>query len=170
MRLVAAVPALAMALVVLVTTAQTAGATPICHWVDTSGRTHFAAAAPDAYRATAKCTDSRKDEISPARHKAAAARADERKARVQAEAKTADAGSADPAATVPDAPAPRQIVKRPTELVTKETDCPTWRRLFDESANCFGPFRTTRGAIKVEAFDFCNEVPSPVAKCGPVSN
>jgi hypothetical protein len=72
MRLVAALPELAMALIVLVTTAQTVGATSICRWVDTRGRTHFAAAAPVAYRATVKCTDSRKDEISPARQTAAA--------------------------------------------------------------------------------------------------
>ena len=58
-------------------------------------------------------------------------------------------------------------MKRPAELVTDATDCETWWRLYDESTACFGPFRTTRGATKVEAFDVCNAVASPEPKCGP---
>ena len=61
-------------------------------------------------------------------------------------------------------------MKRPTETVNDSTDCTTWWRLYDESAECFGPFRTTRGAIKPEAFDSCNVIPSPDLKCGPRRN
>ena len=58
--------------------------------------------------------------------------------------------------------------KRPAEIVTGATDCPTWWRLYDESAECFGPYRTTRGATKAEAFDKCTPIPSPELKCGPL--
>jgi hypothetical protein len=45
-----------------------------------------------------------------------------------------------------------------------------WWRIYDESVECFGPYRTTRGATKPEGFDRCNVVSSPEAKCGPRSN
>ncbi len=60
-------------------------------------------------------------------------------------------------------------MKRPAEVVTDATDCGAWWRLYDESIACFGPFRTTRGATKVEAFEVCNVIASPVPKCGPRS-
>jgi hypothetical protein len=61
-------------------------------------------------------------------------------------------------------------VKRPTEVVTDATDCATWWRIYDASVECFGPYRTTRGATKVEAFDKCNVIASPEPKCGPRSH
>jgi hypothetical protein len=66
--------------------------------------------------------------------------------------------------------ASQSIEKRPSESVTEATDCPTWWRIYDESVECFGPYRTTRGATKVEAFDKCNVIASPEPKCGPRSN
>lgn len=70
----------------------------------------------------------------------------------------------------PHCPAIASITKRPAELVTETTSCPTWWRLYDESGECFGPYRTARGATKAEAFDVCNVVLSPEPKCGPRSN
>ena len=58
----------------------------------------------------------------------------------------------------------------PTEVVSGATDCPTWWRIYDESVECFGPYRTTRGATKVEAFDKCNVIASPEPRCGPRSH
>jgi len=55
------------------------------------------------------------------------------------------------------------------KAVTDTTDCATWWRLYEESAACFGPFRTNRGATRAEAFDVCNEIPSPEPKCGSAS-
>lgn len=52
--------------------------------------------------------------------------------------------------------------------MTDDTDCETWRRLYRESEDCFGPYRTTRGGTKAEAFEKCNPIPSPELKCGPV--
>jgi hypothetical protein len=43
----------------------------------------------------------------------------------------------------------------------------TWQRLHQESADCFGPFRTVRGGIKPEAFEHCVEVPEPPPRCRP---
>ena len=61
---------------------------------------------------------------------------------------------------------PLSGVKRPAEVVTEATACSTWWRIHDESVECFGPYRTTRGAIKAEAFDTCNVVASPEPECG----
>ena len=48
----------------------------------------------------------------------------------------------------------------------QDTDCETWQRLYFESIDCFGPYRTVRGGIKPEAFERCNEVPEPpVSRC-----
>jgi hypothetical protein len=67
---------------------------------------------------------------------------------------------------LPEVPAP-VVVKRPVEQVTESTDCATWWRLYRESQECFGPFHTVGGGLKPEAFDHCNEIPSPELKCGP---
>jgi hypothetical protein len=56
--------------------------------------------------------------------------------------------------------------KRPAEPVTDRTDCATRWRLYDESLACFGPFQTTRGAIKPEAYEVCNVIVSPESRCG----
>ena len=61
---------------------------------------------------------------------------------------------------------PLSGVKRPAEVVTEATACSTWWRICDESVECFGPYRTTRGALKAEAFDTCNVVASPEPECG----
>ncbi len=146
-------------------------ATPICVWLDDTGRTQYASVVPEHYKAVATCTDSQQYELSPDQQRAAeqvkAAREDIANALLEA-AKLAAMSAAIPPPVV--GTAPRAVTKRPAEVVTEATDCTTWWRLFDESAECFGPFRTTRGAIKVEAFDVCNAVPSPEPKCGLRSN
>jgi hypothetical protein len=58
------------------------------------------------------------------------------------------------------------VIKRPAERIAEATDCPTRWRLYDESADCFGPYRTTRGATRVEGFDACNVIDSPEPVCG----
>lgn len=142
------------------------GATPICRWKDDSGRTHLSEQVPDQYRKLAVCTDSKQYELSPEQQRAADLRAD------QARARAASAAAARPAAPASGAlraaaAASGPVARRPAEAVTEDTDCATWWRLYDESAECFGPFRTTRGATRVEAFDVCNVIQSPEPKCGP---
>lgn len=148
-----------------------ANATPICVWLDDVGRTQYASVVPEEYKAVATCTDSQQYELSPeqqrAAEKAKAAREDIANALLEAAKLAAMAAASSPPVV---GTAPRAVTKRPAEVVTEATDCTTWWRLFDESAECFSPFRTTRGAIKVEAFDVCNAVPSPEPKCGLRSN
>ena len=149
----------AMALLLLSTSA---GATSICQWVNESGRTQMAEVVPEKYRAVATCTDSQKYELSPEQRQAAEQRVAEDRARAPA---VRASSAARPARAASQAGA-----KRPTEVVTDSTDCPTSWRIYDESVECFGPYRTTRGATKAEGFDKCNVVASPEPKCGPRSN
>lgn len=148
-----------------------ANATPICVWLDDVGRTQYASVVPEQYKAVATCTDSQRYELSPEQQRAAehakAAREDIARAHIEAAKRFAASASSAPPVTET---APRALTKRPAEVVTEDTDCTTWWRLYDESAECFGPFRTTGGAIKVEAFNVCNVVPSPEPKCGLRSN
>jgi hypothetical protein len=144
-----------------------ANATPICVWLDDAGRTQYASVVPDQYKSIATCTDSQKYELSPAQQRAneQAKTAGEDRAKARLDAAKLAASSTSKTPRVADA-APRAVAKRPAEVVSGATSCTTWWLLYDESAECFGPFRTTAGAIKVEAFGVCNVVPSPEPKCG----
>jgi hypothetical protein len=131
--------------------------------VDDNGRTQLAQTVPERYKAVATCTDSGSCEIPPAQLRAARERADDarqRAARAAVPPKPASSAASAPAG----APAPAP--KRPAQAVTEHTDCVTSWRLYDESLACFGPFQTVRGAIKAEAYEVCNVVASPEARCG----
>ena len=141
-------------------------ATSICRWVDESGRTQMAEAVPDRFRNVATCTDTGKYEASPAQRDAAQRRSADDRARLRSEAAKPPAQVAS-GAMRPARAASGPGAKRPSEIVTDATDCTTWWRIYDESVECFGPFRTSRGATKVEAFDVCNTVESPQGRCGP---
>jgi hypothetical protein len=160
-----------IAAAVLVAT-TTADAGVICRWTDDAGRTQVAQAAPDKYKKRAICTDTQKYELSPEQEQAAQQRTAQEQAGARAEVTKPVVPPAPSASSAPRpaSAAPQPRAKRPVEVVTDATDCATWWRLYDESAACFGPFRTTRGAIKVEAFDACNVVASPEIKCGPRRN
>jgi hypothetical protein len=146
-----------------------AGATPICRWVDESGRTQIADVVPEPYEKVAVCTDSQRYELSSQQRQAAEQRLTDDKAKARRTAVRPPAGPAS-SARRPARAASQPSAKRPTEVVTETTDCPTWWRIYDESVGCFGPYRTTRGATKVEAFDKCNVIASPEPRCGPRSN
>ena len=161
--------AVPLAAMVLALQSPPTGATPICRWVDEKGRTQIAEVVPEKYRQVASCTDSQKYELSTEQRRAAEQRLteDRERARKGAVKPPGERGSSAPR---PPSAASQPGVKRPTEVVTDSTNCETWWRIYDESVECFGPYRTTRGATKVEAFDACNVVPSPESKCGPRSN
>lgn len=140
-----------------------AGATDIYRWVDENGRTHLSDVVPERYRDAATRVDSRSHELTPEQ---------QREAQERAAREAERAGRAPPAAAqapLPPAPVvpPTAVVKRPAQTVTESTDCTTWWRLYQESQECFGPFRLVGGGIKPEAFDHCNEIPSPELRCGP---
>jgi hypothetical protein len=142
-----------------------AHAAAIYRWVDENGRTQVSDVVPEKYRATATRIDSGQYEVSPERRK----EAEERAARDKALAAEAAARRAGATASAPAAKAAAPAsARRPAQSVTDATDCDTWRRLYRESQDCFAPYRTTRGSTKAEAFEKCNPIPSPDAKCGPL--
>lgn len=140
-------------------------ATVVYRWVDEGGRTHMSDVVPEKYRRSARPVELGPYEVSPDARKQAEERAARDKAAATTNlpvhgAKAPQAASV--ASTIPS--------RRPSQAVTSTTDCATWRRLYQESMDCFGPYRTTRGGIKPEAFDNCNVIPSPDEKCGPLRN
>ncbi len=139
---------------------------PICRWVDKNGQSHMSDAVPDKYKQVATCSDSRQYELSPQQTRDAEQRLTELKAR----ARQNTAAAPIPAVSSATGTGPLPRVKRPTEVITDTTDCQTRWRIYDESVDCFGPYRTTRGATKPEGYDVCNEIPSPELKCGPRRN
>lgn len=155
--------ALPVALLVSVLPAQ---ATTICRWVDANGRTQLADTVPERYAASATCTDSKQYDVPPER--ASQAQARDRRLLERAGLAGQPASEAPPPAA-PRASAPKPPGKRPARGVDASTDCATWRRLYEESAACFAPYRTV-GGIKAEAFDRCRTIPSPDPTCGAPSN
>ena len=145
------------------------GATSICRWVDANGHVQMSDVVPDGYQNSASCTDSQKYELSPEQQRDAEKRAADTRSLLRSHEQGAPAqppsGTAGPAGAEPQVRA-----KRPAQLVTDATDCQSWWRIYDESSECFGPFKTTQGGIKPEAFDQCNEVKSPELQCGPRRN
>lgn len=141
-----------------------AGATVIYRWVDEHGRTHVSDVVPEKYKRSATRVDSGAYEVSPQLRQ----EAEERAAKEKALADEAARRRAVAPPPVPGSAAPLPVAtKRPAQAVTESTDCPTWWRLYRESQECFGAFRTVGGGIKAEAFDKCNPIPSPEPKCGP---
>jgi hypothetical protein len=139
-------------------------AADIYRWVDDQGRTHLSDVVPDRYRDSATRTDSRRYELTPEQQHEANERAAQERLR---DAPVNPAASASPAAPTPTAATPAPLLKRPAERVSATTSCTTWWRLYRESQECFGPFRTVGGGVKPEAFDHCNEIQSPETRCGP---
>lgn len=142
-------------------------ATPICRWRDEQGRLQVSEIVPPRYRAQATCTDSRQYELSPEQARAARQQADDERARADAQAARAPPTRPVVPASPPAAGASSPLAKRPSAVITDTTDCATRWRLYDESVDCLGPYRTTRGAVKAEGYAVCNVVPRPEATCGP---
>ncbi len=143
-------------------------ATLICRWVDEKGHTHIADVVPDGYTKIATCIDSAQYELTPEQRRDT----EQRNATERSKAGNDKANLGKKAASRASRPvdaASQPKTKRRKGVVTDATDCATWWRLYDESSECFGPYKTLRG-IRPEAFDNCNEVASPEPKCGLRSN
>lgn len=159
----------AAALVGVSVVAVSAQATPICRWVDDSGRTRLADVVPERYAASARCTDSRQFEISSDRSQQADERARQLRQRADTSKPLKGDAAPSPSSAAASGPAAPVAGKRPARSVDRSTDCATWRRLYDESSACFAPYRTV-GGTKAEAFRQCRVIPSPDPKCGSASN
>ncbi len=145
--------------------ASAVNATAIYRWVDANGRTHVSDVVPEKYKKSATRIDSGGYEVPPERRKEAEESAAREKALAEQAAQrrqSAQGSTRVPAASVP------SIQRRPAQTVTESTDCETWRRLYRESQECFGPYRTAPAGIKPEAFEACNPILSPELKCGPI--
>ena len=140
-----------------------ASAIDIYRWVDENGRTHLSDVVPERYRDAATRIDSRSHELTPEQQREARERSAREAERADRAPPAAAQAPLSPAPVVP----PTAVVKRPAQTVTESTDCTTWWRLYQESQECFGPFRLVGGGIKPEAFEHCNEIPSPELRCGP---
>jgi Domain of unknown function (DUF4124) len=151
--------------------AQLAHSAVTYRWVDKQGKTHFGDKVPGEYKGVAKPVDSKVTAPTAAEQRLAIERAAEQKAaRAALESKrvaqaAAAAAAAASAPTAPTASSPT-VPKRPARAPTEDTDCETWRGLYRESLDCFGPYRTAHGASKAQAFDFCTPVVEPPPRCG----
>ena len=138
------------------------GAATVYRWVDAEGKVHYSEVVPEAYRGSARPLGVTSSNPSAEQERDAMERAQRDKARVAAAAASSVQPAAKPAAA---SAASRPAAKRPATVPNAQTDCETWQRLYIESADCFGPFRTVRGATKPQAFEICNVVPEPPSHC-----
>jgi len=161
----------ATATLALLTAGTAAPAATVFRWVDDQGRVHYSETVPQRYRGSARPVDASSPEPTAAQRREALERAQTEKIRASGAASSSASGSAPgrPAAGAPPASeASRPAGKRPAQVPGEQTDCETWQRLYLESLECFGPFRTVRGGIKPEAFEACNVVPEPPpTRCRP---
>jgi Domain of unknown function (DUF4124) len=137
----------------------------VYRWVDQHGKVHFGDTVPSEYKAVARVVDRPVAAPSAEEQRQALARVAEQKAKLQQAGASAPA-SAPRGAAASQPPVLIFPIKRPPHAPTPDTDCETWRRLYQESLDCFGPYMTVRGAIKVEAFDACTPVSEPPPRCG----
>ncbi len=129
----------------------------VYRWVDDQGTVHYAEVVPQRYQSVARRVGVTADEPTAEQRRDALDGARKVKDRAAGMATERQMPSSAPTA----AAASRGAVKRPAQMPNDQTDCTTWQRLYLESIECFGPFRTARGATKPEAFEVCNVVTEP---------
>lgn len=135
-------------------------AATIYRWTDDQGKTHYAESVPEKYQKSAQ-------PLSPANSSPTQEQQREARERAARENNRASEIEAAASKTRPASkPAPStQAPKRPAQVPDEKTDCETWTRLFRESLDCFGPYRTTRGATREEAFTYCTPVDELPSRC-----
>lgn len=137
-------------------------AATIYRWTDDQGTTHYSESVPEKYQKSAQPlspgnSSPTQEQLREARE--FAAREKSRASEIEtAASKTISASKPAPASSTP-------VPKRPSQVPDEKTDCETWARLFRESLDCFGPYRTTRGATREEAFTYCTPVDEPPSRC-----
>lgn len=146
---------------VLAGAAGAAGAGTVWRWTDDAGRTHYGETVPERYRDRARPLAADPAPPSDEQRREARERAARDKARAAAiaDAPPAAAPAPPPAASTAEGP------RRPARAPDADTDCATWARLYQESLDCFGPYRTVRGATRPEAFERCTPVDEPPSRC-----
>jgi len=133
-------------------------AATVYRWQDDQGTVHYSDVVPEKYRGTARPVDATPSPLTDAQQREALARAQLDKSKLSVDRREQ---TSPPARAQPSSGASRAGVKRPSQVPNEQTDCETWQRLYRESLDCFGPYRTVRGATKPEAFEVCNVVAEP---------
>lgn len=133
----------------------------IYRWVDDTGRVHISDTVPEQYKSSAKRYDARQFE-----------RTEEQRRRAEINSqRAADALRSSPARPVPanpDAASPATAgLPQDTPVLDPETaDCDALHQQFKQAQECFTPFRTRDGIRGGEAFQKCQDIPPPPARCG----
>lgn len=138
--------------------ASAAIAATVYRWVDDQGKVHYSDVVPERYRSKAKPVNRPIAEPTPEQQGEALKRAQSERAKALEPSISPSSPLVSPQPASAASEPPR---KRPVQIPTEQTDCETWQRLYMESIECFGPYRTVRGGIKPEAFEACNVVPEP---------
>lgn len=155
---------LAVAALGLLVSAAAAAAT-VYRWTDEQGKVHYAEVVPQRYRSVARPLGPLADVPTAEQLQQAQERAGRDMARAASIQTARDLAPSDAASA---APASTRATRRPTQVPDEQTDCDTWQRLYVESVECFGPYRTVRGGIKPDGHDACNVVPEPPpGRCTP---
>ena len=149
------------ALCLLTSASLSVAGAAVYRWVDDQGKVHYAEVVPQRYQGVAKQVGAAANEPSAEQHRDALARAEQEKAKAAEMAAERHRPPANVPSAASAAAASAPVGKRPAQLPNDESDCKTWQRLYMESIECFGPFRTARGATKPEAFAVCNVVAEP---------
>lgn len=142
--------------------ASAALASTVYRWVDEQGRVHYSDVVPEQYRDSAKPVNAAAAEPPPDQLREAQESARRETNQTASPSSNRSAPGVIPK-TASAASAPSK--KRPVQVPNDRTDCVTWQRLYEESMECFGPFRTVGGGMKPEAFEACNVVPAPPSRC-----
>lgn len=133
----------------------------IYRWVDDSGRVHISDTVPEQYKSSAKRYDARQFE-----------RTEEQKRRAEVNsqrvANVLRSAPARPTLANPDAmdPATAGLPQDAPVLDPETADCDALHQQFKQAQECFTPFRTRDGIRGGEAFQKCQDIPSPPARCG----
>lgn len=135
-------------------------ASAVYRWVDDRGRVHYSDVVPERYRSKATPVKASAADPSAEQQREALERTQREKAKALLPSPSVNR-SAPAASTTTASAASSPPGKRPAQIPNERTDCDTWQRLYEESADCFGPYRTVGGGVKPEAFEVCNVVPEP---------
>ena len=138
--------------------ASVAVASTVYRWVEDQGKVHYSDVVPERYRSKAKPVNALAAEPTPEQQREALERAQRERAKALA---PSISRSSPPVSALPASAASAPSRKHPIQAPNEQTDCETWQRLYMESIECFGPFRTVGGGIKPEAFEVCNVVAEP---------
>lgn len=126
--------------------AATAAHADIYKWTDEQGRVHYgdrpAPGAPAAERRELQVP-----ELSEAQRQEAIERLERQRARLQPPEGEGGAAIATPAAEA-----------SPAE---QDNSCAAQMRRYNQSQECFAPFRNANGSVKPEAFRYCKDIPEP---------